>query len=157
MRSEVQVLLDPPTSNLQSKLDDRERRLCSNRRSGRCLTLFALCRLHRAFPLSAFPLETPAGFGLHVRFAFGEATLWGLSSAGRAPDLHSGGQRFDPARLHHSQFAKRIGGTRRQLIAQQSTRADQTTLDCTVKHCAQFLTVQSDRLNILGFSITFTS
>ena len=30
--------------------------------------------------------------------------LWGkaggLSSAGRAPDLHSGGQRFDPARLH---------------------------------------------------------
>ncbi len=27
--------------------------------------------------------------------------LRGLSSAGRAPDLHSGGQRFDPARLHH--------------------------------------------------------
>ena len=26
--------------------------------------------------------------------------LRGLSSAGRAPDLHSGGQRFDPARLH---------------------------------------------------------
>ena len=24
----------------------------------------------------------------------------GLSSAGRAPDLHSGGQRFDPVRLH---------------------------------------------------------
>ena len=24
----------------------------------------------------------------------------GLSSAGRAPDLHSGGQRFDPAILH---------------------------------------------------------
>ena len=27
-----------------------------------------------------------------------------LSSAGRAPDLHSGGQRFDPARLHHPLF-----------------------------------------------------
>ena len=27
--------------------------------------------------------------------------LWGLSSAGRAPALHAGGQRFDPARLHH--------------------------------------------------------
>ena len=27
---------------------------------------------------------------------------WGLSSAGRAPDLHSGGQRFDPARLHQT-------------------------------------------------------
>ncbi len=26
---------------------------------------------------------------------------WGISSAGRAPDLHSGGQRFDPAILHH--------------------------------------------------------
>ena len=27
--------------------------------------------------------------------------LRGLSSAGRAPDLHSGGQEFDPPRLHH--------------------------------------------------------
>ena len=26
---------------------------------------------------------------------------WGLSSAGRAPALHAGGQRFDPASLHH--------------------------------------------------------
>ena len=26
---------------------------------------------------------------------------WGLSSVGRAPALHAGGQRFDPARLHH--------------------------------------------------------
>ena len=25
----------------------------------------------------------------------------GLSSAGRAPDLHSGGQGFDPPSLHH--------------------------------------------------------
>ncbi len=47
-----------------------------------------------------------------VPFGFGADTgswttddrviLWGLSSAGRAPDLHSGGQRFDPARLHHT-------------------------------------------------------
>jgi hypothetical protein len=27
---------------------------------------------------------------------------WGLSSAGRAPALHAGGQRFDPASLHHT-------------------------------------------------------
>ena len=27
-------------------------------------------------------------------------SLWGLSSAGRAPALHAGGQRFDPASLH---------------------------------------------------------
>jgi hypothetical protein len=25
---------------------------------------------------------------------------WGISSVGRAPDLHSGGQRFEPAILH---------------------------------------------------------
>ena len=27
--------------------------------------------------------------------------LWALSSAGRAPAWHAGGQRFDPARVHH--------------------------------------------------------
>ena len=27
--------------------------------------------------------------------------IWGISSAGRAPDLHSGGRRFDPDILHH--------------------------------------------------------
>lgn len=26
--------------------------------------------------------------------------MWGYSSAGRAPALHAGGQRFDPAYLH---------------------------------------------------------
>ena len=30
--------------------------------------------------------------------------MWGLSSAGRAPDLHSGGQEFDPPRLHQLTF-----------------------------------------------------
>ncbi len=30
--------------------------------------------------------------------------FWGLSSAGRAPDLHSGGQEFDPPRLHQPAF-----------------------------------------------------
>ena len=28
-------------------------------------------------------------------------TIWGFSSAGRAPALQAGGQRFDPANLHH--------------------------------------------------------
>ena len=27
--------------------------------------------------------------------------LWGISSAGRAPRLHRGGQEFDPPMLHH--------------------------------------------------------
>ena len=29
------------------------------------------------------------------------ATIWGYSSAGRAPALQAGGQRFDPVYLHH--------------------------------------------------------
>ena len=29
---------------------------------------------------------------------------WGISSAGRAPDLHSGGQQFDPAILHQKDY-----------------------------------------------------
>ena len=31
----------------------------------------------------------------------GEPGEWGFSSAGRAPALQAGGQRFDPANLHH--------------------------------------------------------
>ena len=39
-----------------------------------------------------------------VRVHFGPPLLkyiWGFSSAGRAPALQAGGQRFDPANLHH--------------------------------------------------------
>ena len=32
--------------------------------------------------------------------------IWACSSAGRAPDLHSGGQRFDPAQVH--QYLERL-------------------------------------------------
>jgi hypothetical protein len=35
-------------------------------------------------------------------------TKWGLSSAGRAPALHAGGQRFDPARLHQDFLQSKI-------------------------------------------------
>ena len=34
----------------------------------------------------------------------------GLSSAGRAPALHAGGQRFDPASLHHIIYKLDNGG-----------------------------------------------
>ena len=30
-----------------------------------------------------------------------DASVWGCSSAGRAPALQAGGQRFEPAHLHH--------------------------------------------------------
>ena len=34
---------------------------------------------------------------------------WGFSSAGRAPALHAGGQRFDPANLHiHGSLAQSV-------------------------------------------------
>ena len=33
---------------------------------------------------------------------------WGISSAGRAPALHAGGQRFDPAILHHIYYKNKI-------------------------------------------------
>ena len=38
----------------------------------------------------------------------------GISSAGRAPALHAGGQRFDPAILHH--FYGRIALKKKTLI-----------------------------------------
>ena len=31
--------------------------------------------------------------------------IWGFSSAGRAPALQAGGQRFDPANLHQKKWA----------------------------------------------------
>ena len=47
--------------------------------------------------------------------------MWGLSSAGRAPAWHAGGQRFDPARLHHFHAKPiEIGGYLGQLIAAPS-------------------------------------
>ena len=30
--------------------------------------------------------------------------IWGISSAGRAPRLHRGGQEFDPPMLHHIEW-----------------------------------------------------
>ena len=40
-------------------------------------------------------LEFPHSIGLDYKFK-----LRGCSSVGRAPDLHSGGRRFDPDQLH---------------------------------------------------------
>ena len=39
--------------------------------------------------------------------------VWGISSAGRAPALHAGGQEFDPLILHHFfQFNMNFGVSR---------------------------------------------
>ena len=75
------------------------------------------CLLRRLFKEQSYPLggrQVPLGIrvknAIACRYdAFRQRrNCWGLSSAGRAPDLHSGGQRFDPARLHHFTSAQRI-------------------------------------------------
>ena len=44
----------------------------------------------------------PAGSRLTIlAHHFLKMKIWGFSSAGRAPALQAGGQRFDPANLHH--------------------------------------------------------
>ena len=35
---------------------------------------------------------------------------WAVSSAGRAPALHAGGQRFDPATVHHEKRLRFLTG-----------------------------------------------
>jgi hypothetical protein len=74
VRSEVQVLLDPPILGLP-------------RIGMRGSVLLAKRMRHPVVSLQR-----------------------GLSSAGRAPDLHSGGQEFDPPRLHQfTRCAKAAG------------------------------------------------
>ena len=34
------------------------------------------------------------------------STIWGVSSAGRAPALQAGGHRFDPGTLHHKKLTE---------------------------------------------------
>ena len=45
--------------------------------------------------------ERALGFSPMRDLAKSVRTIWGYSSAGRAPALQAGGQRFDPAYLHH--------------------------------------------------------
>ncbi len=39
---------------------------------------------------------------------------WGYSSAGRAPALHAGGQRFDPAYLHQLSSLSKLSENREE-------------------------------------------
>ena len=48
--------------------------------------------------------------------------IWGFSSAGRAPALQAGGQRFDPANLHH--FSKEVKEIQYGPIAQLARAHD---------------------------------
>ena len=65
---------------------------------------------------------------------FCRAKQWGLSSAGRAPDLHSGGQRFDPARLHHFLFAKAKRKGARMLSFEERQHSARLRIERTQEH-----------------------
>lgn len=111
MRSEVQVLLDPPQI-LLCKICVCGKRLSSiaesiTRLSGGRVAQVARSRDLQPGAASGCFLRKPLS-----RTRFCVAKPWGLSSAGRAPDLHSGGHRFDPDRLHQRLFgaAKKASG-----------------------------------------------
>ena len=74
----------------------------------------------------AYVLRSVQGVDLFTLFNL-EGTLrvctrWGFSSAGRAPALQAGGQRFDPANLHHTK--KTEGSQRNGPIAQLARAHD---------------------------------
>ena len=72
---------------------ESQRRMCQNGLERRHL---ATCRWHVATAV-AFPQKSES---LAHHF-YKSRWIWGFSSAGRAPALQAGGQRFDPANLHH--------------------------------------------------------
>ena len=80
-------------------------------------------------PLSGLPAEVPVA---PCRNSGSE--LWGLSSAGRAPDLHSGGQRFDPARLHqiHDLTVKRVHAFCRPIGRKLTSFRENTIQHCLI-------------------------
>ena len=56
---------------------------------------------------------------------------WGYSSAGRAPALQAGGQRFDPVYLHHPLFLERKSGQKELCAGLVSFRCCGTTSPAT--------------------------
>ena len=64
-----------------------------------------------------------------------EYHTWGYSSAGRAPALQAGGQRFDPAYLHHIYFRifrKRIVVFFENCIEKKSSKSQRIHLETKV-------------------------
>ena len=55
------------------------------------------CCNRRGFPAGKRVLGPP----LLITLKTVNSTIWGVSSAGRAPALQAGGHRFDPGTLHH--------------------------------------------------------
>ncbi len=146
MRSEVQVLLDPPRLFARKKSLSWQHMLfgmCEND----CLTTLPAQQCG-AFPLS----DIRKRISCRVYSPKSAQQIWGLSSAGRAPDLHSGGQRFDPARLHQAPFEERCEMRQHMPLSMcesiKPSTNETSTLpppNLTVKHlCNRCLPVQLD-------------
>ncbi len=86
-------------AEVQSELHKRGQAVLISLRSR-----FQTCleRIDQSDQCEAEKATAVAGNARHSAHAISlPCTHRGLSSAGRAPDLHSGGHRFDPDRLHH--------------------------------------------------------
>ena len=155
MRSEVQVLLDPPSIPASRNTDNASvarhlsrQMIACNHREPAWLS-FCLCFAAGPFPLGRFPSESPCrDYG--PIFA---KRKWGLSSAGRAPDLHSGGHRFDPDRLHQR---RSLGERRRDGFAEYSQfntwiRFDQKAAFASFSSNRTLLRVSSDAAALTSF------
>ena len=55
-------------------------------------------------PFSQKPLDKPPPPCYNTKAVSNSNRIWGYSSAGRALEWHSRGQRFDPAYLHHTKI-----------------------------------------------------
>ena len=94
MRSEVQVLLDPPTFTFATQIECAWEADClqsaartTGKRTGRNWSCQSLSRSAQVSHRENY---------------------WGVSSAGRAPALQAGGHRFDPDTLHQAFLAERL-------------------------------------------------
>ncbi len=56
---------------------------------------------HKSLPISQKPLTNRLSPAIIQKLSAIADAIWGYSSAGRALEWHSRGQRFDPAYLHH--------------------------------------------------------
>ena len=55
----------------------------------------------RELPVEHRPIDMAVDSAGTACLAHQYDTVWGCSSAGRAPALHAGGHRFEPVHLHH--------------------------------------------------------
>ena len=103
----VRVHFGPPmiknVGNVRSGFKDRKREFkeCQNGLESRLLKTVQWTVLTGvAFPQKSESIDHRYGLESGVKRRV-NVTIWGYSSAGRALEWHSRGQRFDPAYLHH--------------------------------------------------------